>query len=276
MGKREEVGAIVADLKRHGFTQLRKTDHGWLYGMREFRFVITNGLADPGSIDQSAIEVCRREWERTKSAVLAAYPGLKLAVVARLGTGGQRPAEVEQMEPVTDIEAALADVMGGAGAAPEPVMLAGEGSTPSRSAITESARSEPAAALPVAAPLTEGAPMRKRKPYTGWTCPKCGKHFKTPGRHAQSCTGTAAAPAPAKEKVARARRNGAGKLHGPVKTIAAGDYADLIASFESASAALSDGVRALLIERDLYRRERDEAAKAIEAARMLFNPTERK
>ena len=106
MGKREDVAAIVADMKRHGFRQLRKVGHGWLYGMNEFRFQIPNGLADPGSIDQSAIDTCRREWAKKKAEVVGAYPGLKLKVAARLGREGvgHRPADVAQLEPVANIE----------------------------------------------------------------------------------------------------------------------------------------------------------------------------
>ena len=295
MGKREDVATIVSDMKRHGFRQLRKVPHGWLYGMNEFRFQIPNGLADPGSIDQIAIDTCRREWEKKKAEVVGAYPGLKLKVVARLGReGAGRPlADVAQLEPVQNIEDVLTPETGGAGAGPEPVMLAPEGSTPSPSA-TETARTEPTVAsgalegsipsglpTPAAQADAPGPPhlpedqhamaKRKRAAYKGWDCPKCGKHFQTPGRHAKSCMGVSVDQTPDTAQ-RRARRNGHSTRHGPVKVVAAGDYAALVDAFQASSAALAEGFRALLTERDLYKQERDADAKILETLRGALTP----
>lgn len=290
MGAREEVGSIILDMKRHGFRQLRKTDHGWLYGFKEFRMHVPNAMAQPGAVGQAGIDDLRKTWEAKRAEVLGAYPGLKLSVAAR-GASGDRP-DTLTLAPVLDIEDVLRDTGGQPVADAGPVQPAGAGSTPAppaSAAVDADARRGPGIATPAPAgsspaigtPPTAAPPnnreeddlaKRKRKAYDGWVCPKCGDTFKTPGRHAGACTGK-----PKSGTVVAVRRkagdNGqpatgrqppAGSRHSPVQVVAAGDFIALVSALEASSTALCTAVRALVTERDYYKRERDEAVGRLE------------
>lgn len=306
MGKHEDLRSLVHELRRHGFTQYRKTNHGWLYGFQEFRFHIPHSLTQGGHIDQVADAWAR--WQKLKTEVLGANPGLKLKATARRG---DTPDVVDTMQPVQNIEDVLLDG-GTAGEDSEAMNLAGEGSIPSPPS-TETERPEPvdpSDALEGSTPsslltltpqwyclacdkLIEGpmvsvagmsyhpnhAPnaeeittmaVKRRKDGKRmpdpWTCPKCGKTFKQQGRHTMYCDGTAK-PARAKADV-----NGRSK-HGPVVTVKAGDYMEIFKQFSTNCALVQDALKALITERDHYMKERDDLAERLskfDALRGLF------
>ena len=263
MGAREEVGRIVLDMKPHGFRQLRKTEHGWLYGFKEFRMQVPNAMGQPGAVGQQGIDDLRRAWEARRAEVLGAYPGLKLSVAAR-NASGDRP-DTLALEPVMDIEQALGIEGGPPVADAGPVQPAGAGSTPAPPA---SAAAE-AAAPPNNREEDEDMAKRKRRKATkgsngkGWTCPKCGRQLQVPGRHPATCTGKDV-DVPVRRKAAGNGQPPAGR-HGRVDVVTADDLMARVVALEGASAALCGAVRAAITERDFYKRERDEAVAQLAA-----------
>lgn len=272
MGKHEDLRSLVHEMKRHGFSQYRKTNHGWLYGFQEFRFHLPHSLTQGGHIDQVADAWAR--WQKLKTEVLGANPGLKLKAAERRG---DTPDVVEQMEPVQDIEDVLLDG-GTAGADSEAMNLADEGSIPSPPATPEPALHIPAlddpnsklvfgpeghlVKNPNAEETTTMPAVKRRKDGKRmpdpWTCDKCGKTFGQPGRHRAYCTGTAK-PEP----------NGRSK-HGSATIIMPQTYSGTVELFEKASKQLSEEFRALITERNHYKTERDELAKKLEGLRGLL------
>ena len=116
---------------------------------------------------------------------------------------------------------------------------------------------------------------RQRAKYKGWTCDKCGQTFATPGRHRASCTGEVQTPVErrkAQRAAARASGNGHAVTRGPVKIVKADQYAQLVDAFQASSAALAEGFRALIVERDLYQQERDASASVLETLRGALTP----
>lgn len=103
MGKHEEIGKLIRELKQHGFTQLRGTTHGWLWSFQEFRFHVPKNLSEGGPIDRVA-DAWQR-WATLKSEVYGANPGMK----ASLQKPVEVPQAVEDMVPVVNIEDILQD-----------------------------------------------------------------------------------------------------------------------------------------------------------------------
>jgi hypothetical protein len=117
-----EFADVVRDLKKHGFTQLRKTTHAWLYGFEEFRFSLPHNWSDAGAWPPGRI---RGEWEKVKAMVLAAHP----LITTRPAVSGDSPSVVDVMTPVFNPDDLLNDGES-AGALPGPVKAADLGSSP--------------------------------------------------------------------------------------------------------------------------------------------------
>src|SRR5512145_1837940 len=108
MGAREDVAAILLEMRRHGYRQLRVDGQGWLYGFKERRLRIPPALAEP---TEATATWLRRAWDEERAEALGAYPGLKRHAAVARGASGDRP-DTLALVPVVDIEQALG-VVGG-------------------------------------------------------------------------------------------------------------------------------------------------------------------
>jgi len=283
MGKREEIADIILDMKRHGFAQLRKTTHGWLFGFQEFRMTVPHNVVDSG--DQDVWQKVQKDWAKVKAEVLGANPGLKLKSISRRG---DRPTDVERIQVVENIE----DILNGgtAGADAGVVSPAGAGSIPAPPAITDAGeRSEPGIATPALDGSTPSAGTtlssqkeetivtvkrnkRGRRFPAPWTCPKCEETFKVQGRHFKACKGKGAAIVkPGRNKKSAptpevAVTNG----HGTIET-----FQLALTAYTKASADLLVFVKHLQGEVQLYRRENTELRQFKQRASALFEPASR-
>lgn len=94
---------LIADLKRHHFSQVRATKHGILYGFREYRILVSRHVRDtsnPSTMDNMAAE-----WKRLKSKMYGDLPGLKAKILAIHAHAGRGPhPDLDEWEPVRNPE----------------------------------------------------------------------------------------------------------------------------------------------------------------------------
>jgi len=105
--KMEDVAAdILRAMKLHGFTMLRVTKHGTLYGLDRFRMTLPNNPRDEGH--NSGGNNLIKRWEEVKSEAYGAIPGLKQKVLERAADNVEvatnnlqpfQPLEVETPKP---------------------------------------------------------------------------------------------------------------------------------------------------------------------------------
>lgn len=242
--------ALIWEVRRAGFTQLRKTSNGYLYGSGTYRFEVPYAVVQ-GS---SSLEYTRELLDR-----------FKIERAKRDAEFGKVVADIAPLEPFANPDDLLhAETEGGSVAGPTLPSAAPEGSIPSAlPTSTETAVVAPAefsgagtGSTPVGLPTTpphersETMSKAKRKPYTPWTCPKCGETFKTPGRHAQSCTGKRSGV-----EVPVRRRKGGEPAPELTKASLLNGYSERVAAFEKSSADMVSLLRDVLTEVEVYKRD---------------------
>lgn len=207
---------LLLDLKRHGFTQLRKTNHGYLWGFKEFRFQVPSNYGE-GSMNRADQNACA-QWNNLKERMYGELPGLKARVIARALHNGHETGNGHVIEPVRNPEDTL------------PVV-----GTTAIAVVTPNEPSPP-----------ESAPVAS----SSWTCPKCGQTFKQHGKHPLICTGTPPTSAQilSRARGARYRARHTDRLALPPATETA---TDPIEAFTRAREALLKQREALVTERDM-------------------------
>ena len=260
---REAARRLVWTIKREGFSQLRKTNDGYLYGSGTHRFLL------PYAVVRGAATASMMEELAARFAQV---------VAARNATEGRpRMASVTNMEPVEDPEDLLRDeggppvadtgVVSPAGAGSTPVPLATETERPGPAVLSGAPEGSTPSGLPTLHPTpppnAEETPMAKRRPRTAQACSKCGKTFDWPaarGRHEQHCTGK---PKPVKEAKAPRTPRQPRTITATVPASTNGFTAALaerLTAFETAAKDIVLLVKDLGHERDHYKREYDQLA----------------
>lgn len=240
----EACRQFLLHVKRFGFTQLRKTNEGYLYGLNEFRIEIPESLVR-GVCSASLLADLVNRFDGVKSQVISVYPQYK---------NGKSAANAVVQEPVINPD----DVIRGgtAGADSDAMNVAGVGSIPTPPSILNAdARREPVTALEGSIGTISEVNITKREEQPvarhGSECSECGGPKYGRGyKHKPNCStvrGNVSTNKP------RAKRE-------PVVVVPSERFVDYLEAFTIACDNMRSGFKALLAERDMYKRERDELA----------------
>ena len=170
---------VLRDMRRHGFTQLRPTAHGMLYGFKDFRITVPTHVPDYTAGFRA--ERLKNDWDVVRGRVLAEYPGLKLKLATR-AAHGDRPEDVALLAPIENPEdllredeaeaAAIAAEALDAGMAPPAIAPGGE--TYTDPLPTESTTITEEVAMPTK--VKRSKPIFRTCPVPGCTERSTGKH----------------------------------------------------------------------------------------------------
>jgi hypothetical protein len=279
---RERARQFVWEIVRAGFTQLRKTGDGHLYGSGSHRFLLPYAVAQ-GAASADMIAELRQRFARvvdernadmgTPKPILEAIQPVANPEDLIWDLREAQRTETERSGPAEPTSAAEGSTPSGL-----PTTNAPEGVTPSARSSSPTSRKEDAKTAPM-----PKASKQASKQAKNFVCEKCGREFALPqglGRHVTSgvCEGTKAQRAtkappatPVAPKQTRLITEGARRLRPP--TVGLGTlngYLERVGRFETAAKDVTLLVKDLVTQIQVYKRERDELATKWQQVSALF------
>lgn len=274
---KELARQLIWEIVRSGFTQLRKTDQGHLYGSGNYRFLLPYSVVH-GSASLDLLRELRDKFaiERAKRDANDGPVKPKLPEFEAVANPEDMIRDLrERVERVT------AEITETERTVPAVATGVDEGSTPSGLPNGGLMVSDPpgeggSAGSSPATPATSTDPQREdeetdmAKQTKGWECPDCHQRFKQAGRHPLSCpargTRSKAEPEAKPERRRRspvsrprAHTNGGDPVVEGLDTLK--DWSERIKVFETSSADVVAMMRDMHGQLVFYKRERDDLVK---------------